>query len=168
LTVAFQTLVLVIQVTVPEPMASGVHIPAGIVLKLESWLSVVGVPLPETGICRIFISPLSAQMTLLPSLTRATGVVAVAELATDQEEHVPPPHVPYPHLCEQRPQLFVSLCRFAHVPLQFVCPLGQEHWPPEHEPPVGHAWPLPQAPQLLLDVSRFVSQPFEGSPSQSP
>src|SRR5215472_10268151 len=95
-TAAFQTAVLVIHVTIPEPMASGVDWPLGIVLKLESWLSIIGVPTPETGTCRTFIRPLSAQMTLEPSLTSACGVIAVDELATGHEEHVPPPHTPDP------------------------------------------------------------------------
>jgi hypothetical protein len=59
-------------------------------------------------------------------------------------------------------------CVFVHVPLQFVVPLGHAHVPLLHEPPTGHEWPEPHAPQNVVDVSRFVSQPFAPLPSQLP
>jgi hypothetical protein len=43
---------------------------------------------------------------------------------------------------------------------------GQEHEPPLQLPPVGH--PLPHVPQFEIDVFRFVSHPFDATPSQLP
>ena len=37
-----------------------------------------------------------------------------------------------------------------------------------HDAPAGHECPLPQAPQYVVDVFRFVSHPFDAVPSQSP
>jgi hypothetical protein len=57
---------------------------------------------------------------------------------------------------------------FVQVPLQFVCPAGHAHVPPSHKPPTAHECPLPQRPQYIVDVFRFVSHPVDGTPSQSP
>ncbi len=71
------------------------------------------------------------------------------------------------HECPQYPQLPPLVWRLTQTPLQFVCPLGQEQTPPVHVPPV-HVCPAPQAPQYVVDVLRFTSQPLEELPSQLP
>ncbi len=56
----------------------------------------------------------------------------------------------------------------SHVPLQSWVPPGQPQPPPWHVFPLVQLWPVPHAPQYVLDVFRFVSHPFDATPSQSP
>jgi hypothetical protein len=106
-------------------------------------------------------------MTFVPSLTTPTGVLVIDDDATVHWVHFPDKHEPLAQGWPQRPQLAPLVWVFTHAPLQLVCPAGQEHRPLVHVPPV-HVWPAPHAPQYVVDVLVFVSQPFEGTPSQSP
>jgi hypothetical protein len=60
------------------------------------------------------------------------------------------------HCTPQAPQLLLAVSKFAQVPLQFVDPDGQAHWPslqirlPEHT--------APQSPQLFLLVFRSTQE----------
>jgi hypothetical protein len=76
---------------------------------------------------------------------------------------------PAGHAVPQAPQLFESVCRFvqialAPVPQAFGIAEGQTHVPPEQIWDVPHG--LLQAPQFVVLVSMFVSQPFEVISSQ--
>ena len=89
--------------------------------------------------------------------------------ATVKRWHTPPLQGPPRHPCPHDPQLAASLaCVFVHTPLQFVWPAGHAHTPLVHDPPVGHACPVPHAPQYVVDVLRLVSQPFAALLSQLP
>lgn len=65
------------------------------------------------------------------------------------------------------PQVAVDVL-LSHVPLQSWVPPGHPQPPPWQVIPPVQLWPEPHAPQYVLDVLRFVSQPFEATPSQSP
>ncbi len=69
------------------------------------------------------------------------------------------------HETPQPPQFELSVEGFTQVPLQSILPAPQTQVPDEQAIPVAHD--VPQAPQLLLLLWMFVSQPFDGSPSQS-
>ncbi len=90
-------------------------------------------------------------------------------LATVHLWQTPPLHAPPRQPCPQLPQLVASLPDvLMHTPPQLVSPPGHPHVPLLHVPPVGHALPLAHPPQNVADVFRFVSQPFEATPSQFP
>jgi hypothetical protein len=57
------------------------------------------------------------------------------------------------------PQLWKSLLVSTHLPLQFVIPLGQPHWPAVQTPPVGHA--DPHAPQFAALVCVSTQAPLQ-------
>jgi hypothetical protein len=56
------------------------------------------------------------------------------------------------------PQLFVSVWRFTHVPLQYEVPAPQQT-PLEHVEPDGHT--VEHEPQCVASVRVFVSQPSD-------
>jgi hypothetical protein len=56
------------------------------------------------------------------------------------------------------PQLFVSVCRFTHVPLQYEVPAPQ-HTPFEQVEPDGHT--VEHEPQCVASVRMFDSQPSD-------
>src|SRR5262249_41546073 len=82
---------------------------------------------------------------------------------------------PSEHAWPQMPQLLTLVRRFVSQPLaglpsQFPKPEAQKaiwHCPAVHAPmPLGKEHTVPQLPQLVVLVSRSVSQPLAGFPSQ--
>jgi hypothetical protein len=75
--------------------------------------------------------------------------------------HLPAVHTsPTEHVLPHVPQLALSVCVLAQVPLGQTTIPGPQlglHCPPEHAWPAGHA--LPQPPQLALSVWGFVHNP---------
>ncbi len=59
-------------------------------------------------------------------------------------------YAPNPHALPHCPQLFASLDKVTHVPLQFVSPAEHPQDPFEQTVPPWHT--VPQAPQLLLSL----------------
>jgi hypothetical protein len=118
------------------------------------------------------LSSVSQPLAAIPSQSPKP----VSQLAT---AHIPIAHEAVAwgsmHRLPQRPQLFMSVARRTHSPMQDIVPAGQllRHIPSEQKSPIVHA--LPQRPQLDAesDVStqrspQSVSPPAQGRHSSTP
>lgn len=101
------------------------------------------------------------QLFVVPGSLHVTDVLSAVHIQVPQVPHEPPT------VCVNVPQPPQGLA-VTQVPLQLICPPVHPHVPLLQVPPVGHVWPLPHAPQYVVDVFRFVSQPFDAALSQLP